>query len=118
MHYNTLRYRKRVAKMHAMLGGKCVVCSSEKDLHFHHVDPANKSFDLTTEFARPWGQLEEELKKCELRCVVCHKAAHAAKHGLGMYSHHHCRCDVCRRAWSIKTAEYKAARRVRLAAAA
>lgn len=113
MHYNTNRYHERMGELKRLLGGKCVGCGSIIDLEMHHIDPAAKSFTIANEFDRPWGELLEEVKKCELRCMACHKQEHAAKHGLGMYSHQKCRCEICCAAWSVKTKEYKARARAR-----
>lgn len=115
MHYNTLRYHRRIGKLSELLGGECTKCGAQDGLHFHHMVRADKSFDLTTEFDRPWSQLLEELKKCELRCEPCHKMEHGAQHGIGMYVHHKCRCDICRTAWNAKCREYKKTYRAKLA---
>jgi hypothetical protein len=93
--------------MKRILGGQCVGCGSTECLEIHHKIPADKSFTLSLEFDRPWREIENELLKCELRCEACHKLEHAAKHGLGMYSHQKCRCDVCKMAWSVATKRYK-----------
>lgn len=103
-----------MAILRNLLGGKCIVCGSAISLEFHPIDPELKGFNITPEFDRPWAELLTEAKKCELRCEECHKKAHAAKHGLGMYSHQKCRCDICRDAWNSKTKEYKKKRMVKV----
>lgn len=107
MHYNTKRYHKRMAIMHDYLGGRCVICGTQLSLEIHHKNPNEKEFDIAKHFSKPWEELGEELDKCELRCQTHHKEAHTAKHGLSMYSHHGCRCDICREVWSEACKKYK-----------
>lgn len=115
MHYNTKRYHARRAMMIALLGGSCVGCGSADGLHFHHKVPAEKKFNVSTLFSLPWSQLLPELFKCELRCESCHRKQHPPTHGLTMYTHHKCRCEICCAEWARKTKEYKANTKVRLA---
>lgn len=113
LHYNTLRYHRRRAHMLLILGGKCAACDCTEGLEIHHRIPADKSFNISTEFSRPWPEILEELSKCELRCEAHHKEQHAAKHGLSMYSRHRCRCDICRAAVSEAGKRYKATYRAK-----
>lgn len=62
-------------------GGCCSVCGYKKNLAslgFHHVDPNNKSFNITSrDFTRRSKvKLEEELKKCIIVCHNCHGEIH------------------------------------------
>src|SRR4051794_14166406 len=41
-------------------------------LHFHHVDPATKSFAVTTARGKSLAAFREEAKKCVLVCANCH----------------------------------------------
>lgn len=95
-----------------LLGGKCGKCDSIDQLEFHHLVPEEKSFDISSQYGKPWNELLEELAKCELRCHACHKAEHEAVHGITMYYHHKCRCDICRDAWNTNSREYKRKRRL------
>lgn len=115
MHYNTNRYRKRVSELKRILGGACGRCGSTTRLEFHHRNPIEKHFDITSEFDRPWETLVEEARKCDLLCHDCHRKQHPPNHGLTMYTHYRCRCDICKDAWSQKMKVYKAAYRKRLA---
>lgn len=115
MHYNMIRQHKRSAELRRLLGGKCGKCGADENLQFHHMDPKEKLFDITAKSSKPWEQLLVELKKCELRCVECHKKEHAAEHGIGMYTKHKCRCTVCKTAWNEKTKQYKKAAKERKA---
>lgn len=107
-HYNTMRYRMRMWILRDMLGSVCKVCGVQENLHFHHVRPEEKEFDLSGGFDRPWPQLLEEVKKCELLCRSCHIEVHGPEHGsLTMYSHHRCRCQPCKDAWNSNSTRYK-----------
>ena len=63
----------------AFLGGKCQGCGYSHcpaAFDFHHMDPREKDFDISTRVA--WSEaLEVELKKCVLLCANCHREAHA-----------------------------------------
>jgi 5-methylcytosine-specific restriction endonuclease McrA len=56
------------------MGGKCQICGYDKNLAsltFHHLDPANKQFQLDSrKFAN--CKLDEEVSKCMLVCRNCH----------------------------------------------
>jgi transposase len=57
-------------------GGQCIICGYDRclrNLHFHHRDPAEKSFALSGRgFSRSLAALREEARKCELLCGNCH----------------------------------------------
>ena len=42
------------------------------NLHFHHVDPATKSFALSVATGKGLDKLRAEAKKCVLVCANCH----------------------------------------------
>lgn len=63
----------------ALKGGKCQVCGYSKAisaLHFHHLDPSQKEFNLTNSTCRSWAKVEKELEKCVLLCNRCHSEVH------------------------------------------
>jgi hypothetical protein len=71
--------RKR--RLVALLGGACHRCGYRKNfaaLEFHHMDPANKSFnlDLRSLSNRTWQAVLDEAAKCILVCSNCHKEIH------------------------------------------
>lgn len=78
------QYRKgRLDKRRAVecLGGACVDCGLRSELlnvyDFHHLDPAQKEFNLGTIIkSADWTIVERELKKCALLCVICHRTRH------------------------------------------
>jgi transposase len=57
-------------------GGACILCGYERciaALHFHHLDPATKSFTLgVVGVSRSWATARAEAKKCVLLCANCH----------------------------------------------
>lgn len=71
-------HRKKVQKKaREYKGGKCVVCGYNKcgrALEFHHVDPKQKNFGISTEgHKKSWEVLKKELDKCVLVCANCHR---------------------------------------------
>lgn len=55
------------------LGNHCKQCDSQKNLEFDHIDPATKSWEITTRLGRASRQtLALELIKCQLLCESCH----------------------------------------------
>ena len=75
--------RRRKIKMMAIehKGGKCQLCGYNKHqgaLEFHHVEPALKSFGISTEgHSRSWERVKAELAKCILVCANCHREVSA-----------------------------------------
>ena len=55
------------------MGGKCVECGCKEALEFDHIDPSTKSFNISGGYTKPKEVLQEELLKCQLLCVSCHK---------------------------------------------
>jgi hypothetical protein len=59
------------------MGGKCIICGYSRclrALHFHHIDPQDKEFDISTK--TNWFKIKEELEKCILVCANCHMEIH------------------------------------------
>ena len=54
------------------LGGKCVECGTTKRLQFDHIDPLEKSFDISRKMTAPLKVLYPEIDKCQLLCPKCH----------------------------------------------
>lgn len=62
-------------------GGKCEKCNYNKcsrALCFHHTNPKEKSFEITsrTILSNSWESIEKELEKCNLLCHNCHMELH------------------------------------------
>ena len=103
--------RRRAAAI-ALLGGGCVVCGSTDRLEFHHKDPTTKTNNISRMLSRRWELLEQELRKCELRCHDHHMTQHPKSHGTHGMRRAGCECDLCvelPRKWNR---EYKAMRRL------
>lgn len=61
-------------------GGKCFVCGYNKfqgSLDFHHVNPKEKDFAISTMKSNSFESLKQELDKCVLLCKNCHCEVHA-----------------------------------------
>ena len=54
------------------LGGKCVECGTTKSLQFDHINPLEKSFDISRKMTAPLEVLYPEIDKCQLLCSKCH----------------------------------------------
>jgi hypothetical protein len=64
---------RRLQKLKRLLvgeaGGRCAVCGYERcvvNLHFHHVDPAAKSFALSVASGKSVAAYRREAQKCVL----------------------------------------------------
>ena len=66
----------------AALGGTCRGCGRSDPVaavEFHHLDPRDKEFAISTDGApRSWPRIEAELAKCVLLCANCHREVHAS----------------------------------------
>lgn len=72
------RKRKKV-KAVEYLGGKCQICSYNKSpfvLEFHHKDPSQKDFGISSKSAWGFERIKCELDKCALLCPNCHREVH------------------------------------------
>lgn len=76
-----LRYRgSRKQRAVDFLGGACGKCGYAKcldALEFHHTNPAEKDFAISSQWNQPWCEIEAELRKCVLLCANCHREAHS-----------------------------------------
>jgi transposase len=62
-------------------GGRCALCGYDRyagALQFHHLDPTEKEFALSTRgIARSLSKAREEARKCVLLCATCHAEVEA-----------------------------------------
>ena len=62
-------------------GGECVLCGysrAQAGLHFHHVDPTQKSFSLGYKgVTLSLAAARAEAAKCVLLCATCHAEVEA-----------------------------------------
>lgn len=83
-HRNFEAHRQRLAlkeRAIAYLGGRCQKCGYDKcpsAFDFHHLDPSEKDFDISSKTS--WATIEPELKKCSLLCANCHRETHDGWH--------------------------------------
>ena len=71
--------RRRHHKVRRILiaeaGGCCAVCGYDRcviNLHFHHVDPATKAFNMSMAAGKSEAAYRAEMAKCVLVCANCH----------------------------------------------
>ena len=60
-------------------GGKCHSCGYSKcvrALTFHHLNPNEKDFGISSGDCRSWSKVKDELDKCVLLCANCHAEEH------------------------------------------
>ena len=78
---NVTNHRKiRKQDLIKVKGGKCCICGFSfypEALEFHHVNPREKSYQLSSGSCRAWEKDLQEVKKCALVCSNCHKGIHA-----------------------------------------
>jgi hypothetical protein len=71
----TRRHQKLKRILVEEFGGGCAICGYGRcmfNLHFHHVDPATKSFGISVAYGKSLVAFREEAKKCVLVCANCH----------------------------------------------
>lgn len=99
--YNTVKYRQRRAEAIKFLGARCVVCGTENDLEFDHIDPRTKLFAISERPTIDEVAFRSEIEKCQLLCRECHKRKSLSEypkreHGTrAMYVRRGCRCELC-----------------------
>ena len=76
--YNWFRFEWKPAVILA-LGGCCIDCASTENLEFDHIDPTTKSFHIASAYSRSDESLDEEVKKCVIRCRPCHLSKTSAE---------------------------------------
>ena len=52
------------------MGGKCVICGATENLQFDHINPLEKSYNISNNYFRK--DVDEEIAKCQLLCSTCH----------------------------------------------
>lgn len=73
--------RRRALKEWAVahMGGKCSLCGYDRcirALEFHHPDPGEKDFDVSSRLGSAEETLTVELEKCVIVCSNCHREIH------------------------------------------
>lgn len=77
--------------------GPCNMCGSDKLLVGHHVNPADKEYEVSKIWTYCDKIREKELAKCIVLCKSCHNKFHLVKntHGTPYRYKLGCRCDNC-----------------------
>lgn len=73
------RYEERAEYIVSLKGGKCLLCGYNKclaALHFHHVDPTQKEFQISKRWSASKENILKEVEKCVLLCANCHAEEH------------------------------------------
>jgi len=66
------KIKRELVNLH---GGKCIRCGYNaclRALNFHHRNPSEKKFQVTSGKIHGWEKIVEEAKKCDLLCANCH----------------------------------------------
>lgn len=61
-------------------GNKCASCGYNKcldALDFHHLDPKEKDFNISSVTVFEFNEVKDELDKCVILCSNCHREVHA-----------------------------------------
>jgi 5-methylcytosine-specific restriction endonuclease McrA len=73
-------YHLRVKELVAELKGTtCLDCGNDfppRQLHFHHLDPATRSFTLAHAPWHSYDAVRKEAAKCVVLCQSCHATRH------------------------------------------
>ena len=74
-----MSFKKKLLKNKAIsyMGGCCQICGYNKceaALHFHHLNPHEKDFTISSK--SNWEDIVDELDKCILLCANCHISYH------------------------------------------
>lgn len=57
----------------------CSICGYRKcisAIQFHHINPEEKEFEISSSLCRSWDKIEKEIAKCILVCANCHIEIH------------------------------------------
>lgn len=63
-------------------GGSCIICGYSRSinaLQFHHRNPDQKDFQISSSKTTRWEVVVNELDKCDLVCSNCHHEIHEAE---------------------------------------
>lgn len=66
----------------AYKGGSCQICGYNRSpaaLDFHHIDPLEKDFSISSRMSS-FNAIKAELDKCVLVCSNCHREIHDGWH--------------------------------------
>jgi hypothetical protein len=113
--YMKRRYHNRRQKALEFLGGKCVACEERERLEIDHIDPRQKTFDISKMWSCSEEKFWKEIEKCQLLCQKHHnqktieqrgQKSARGKHGT-LSSRRYCDCSECKRAKALYMKIYK-----------
>ena len=106
--YNRRYYHEvRRKSVYEYIGGKCAVCGSTDRLEVDHIDPEQKSFEISRNLTLD-DRLKQELDKCQLLCADHHMAktisdrppfTHGTIYGFMKVKCHCSECEARKRVW-------------------
>lgn len=73
--------KRRKENLIKVLGSQCCLCGYKKcvgALEFHHIEPQNKKYQLSSGNCHNFKEDLEEAKKCLLVCSNCHREIHTS----------------------------------------
>ncbi len=80
MQRNIERKKELKIRCVAYLGGACNECKLKDDCLdvycFHHRNPSEKSFNISSKRMSTFERIKKELDKCDLLCSNCHRKEH------------------------------------------
>jgi hypothetical protein len=85
--FNKKTRKRAKEEIIVMMGGSCNLCGYNKciqALEFHHINPDNKSFTISS-YKHSTEEMKEESKKCILLCANCHREIQYGVSFLGEY---------------------------------
>ena len=86
---NSDRNKKFVSRYKKLVG--CILCGWNKctwGLHFDHINPHDKSRDISKMMSAGRGELKKEIRKCRLICANCHSIHTQQQHLSKKYGWH------------------------------
>ncbi len=120
--YMRQRRLNRQKILRDFLFNQCRKCGEKEDLDFDHIDPNEKTFQLSgRSLDKPWILLLKEVGKCQLLCKKCHSEKTVIERGqvLARGTHgtisayRYCKCVLCRKsAREISNIYYKTHKRI------
>ncbi len=112
--YQTKHFRQLRKIAVVLLGGKCIICGTTKNLRFDHKNPQTKIIEVSKIMSSS-KKFWTEIKKCQLLCQEHHNEKTLKERGLQnakkihgtISSYRYCKCQLCKKAMSDYNKKYK-----------